>query len=129
MINLSRKEKENLYKSKMTKLQRRWKDPVCDSDFDHILQWTDEQLDEGLKDTIGQLRFEIATSLIGKVIVGVFIIWCVVGFLTQARDTQDKTLLNGAIFLAIYFGLSWLYELRQVSHDTNKLLRDLISRK
>lgn len=53
---LSRAEKEKLYIEKMTKLQQLWKNPIDDDySFD---DWTDEQLDKGLEDTLGQLNFE-----------------------------------------------------------------------
>jgi hypothetical protein len=127
MPNLSRKEKEQLYIRKMTELQRRWKNRIDNSDFDDLPEWTDEQLDKGLKDTVGQLRYQKTTSWIGKGIIAAFIIWGIVGFLSQDQESQNKTVINGAIFLAAYFALTWLYELKKASHETNRLLRELIS--
>ena len=55
---LSRKEKEDLYKEKMTKLQLAWENPLLKEDEWNFDEWTDEQLSEGLKSTIESLRFE-----------------------------------------------------------------------
>ena len=70
---MTRKEKEQLYIQKMTELQTWWGNPV-DGDWDFIETWTDEKLDSGLKETIGQLRFEKSGSIIKKVFfVGLYI--------------------------------------------------------
>ena len=53
---LSREEKEKLYIIKMTELQIRFGNPI-DNDWD-FSDWTDEQLDRGLENAIGQLKFE-----------------------------------------------------------------------
>lgn len=129
MASITRKEKEQIYKAKMTQLQRRWKNPTDDSDFDDLSEWTDEQLDKSLKDTIGQLRFERTASWIWKGIIAAFVIWGLVGFFSLDQDTQEKRLIDGVIIFASGFGLSWLYELKTSSHETNRLLRELISRK
>lgn len=79
---LTREEKEKLYIEKMTELQLRWGNPI-DDDWD-FSDWTDESLDGGLKDTIGQLRFEKSLSLGKKIIiypVYIFIILGVIGLL------------------------------------------------
>ncbi|HOX61208.1 MAG TPA: hypothetical protein PLV72_04385 [Candidatus Magasanikbacteria bacterium] len=60
---LTRQEKEQLYIKKMTQLQLHWGNPI-DSDWD-FSDWTDEQLNKGLNDTIGQLKFELAAGAIG----------------------------------------------------------------
>jgi hypothetical protein len=74
---MNRKEKEKLYIEKMTELQLRWKNPISDEDFEDMGLWTDEQIDKGLADTIGQLKFEKVQSAIGKSIL--FMIIAVVG--------------------------------------------------
>lgn len=51
---LSRKEREQLYIKKMTELQLHRENPI-DSDWD-FSDWSDEQLENGLEDTIGQLK-------------------------------------------------------------------------
>ena len=62
---MDRKEKERLYIKKMSELQRRWQNPLPTNDEEWELdQWTDEQLDKGLEDTIGQLRFEKSIAAI-----------------------------------------------------------------
>ena len=58
--NITRKQKEKLYIEKMTKLQLHWKNPI-DDDWD-FSDWTDEQLNKRLKDTIGQFKFEMFFS-------------------------------------------------------------------
>jgi hypothetical protein len=82
MHKLSRKEKEQLYIKKMTELQVRWGNPIDDDwSFD---DWTDEQLDKGLVDTIGQLRFEKSVSFIKKTFlyaVYIFILLGIMGLL------------------------------------------------
>ena len=45
---LSRKEKEVLYIKKMTGLQLRWGNPPGD-DWNFIRDWTDQELEEGIK--------------------------------------------------------------------------------
>lgn len=80
--NISRKEKEDLYIKKMTELQIRWKNPI-DNDWD-FSDWTDEQLDKGLSDTIGQLRFEKFQSGFGgsiSMIVRIFVAIGIIGLL------------------------------------------------
>jgi hypothetical protein len=79
---LNRKEKEQLYIEKMTKLQRHWKNPI-DDDWD-FSDWTDEELNKGLEDTIGQLKFEMFFHRIGwfiKAVVLSFITLGVIGLL------------------------------------------------
>lgn len=83
MKKLSREEKEKLYKVKMTELQIRWNNPIND-DW-NFSDWTDEQLDKGLKDTISQLRFEKISSLtktIFKFIIYAFILLGIIGLLS-----------------------------------------------
>lgn len=80
--NLARKEKEQLYIKEMTKLQLHWKNPI-DDNFD-FNDWTDEQLNKGLQDTIGQLRFEMffaKISWIVKAVTFLFLGLGVVGLL------------------------------------------------
>ena len=82
MNKLNRKEKEQLYIRKMTELQQRWNNPIEDEwNFD---DWTDEQLDKGLEDTIGQLRFEKTGSFIKRLffyIIYIFVGLGVIGLL------------------------------------------------
>ncbi len=82
MKNLSRKEKEKLYIDMMTELQVRWDNPI-DGNWD-FSDCTDEQLEKGLGDTIGQLRFEKSLSFVKKLLISVvwiFIILGVIGLL------------------------------------------------
>lgn len=66
---LTRKEKEKLYIKKMTKLQLHWKNPI-DDDWD-VSDWTNEELNKGLEDTIGQLKYEMFFVKIGWLIKAV----------------------------------------------------------
>lgn len=63
---LSRQDKEKMYIEKMTRLQLHWKNPI-DDDWD-LSDWTNDELDKGLGDTIGQLRFEMFFKRITNVI-------------------------------------------------------------
>jgi len=79
---LSREEKEKLYIIKMTELQIRFGNPI-DNDWD-FSDWTDEQLDRGLENAIGQLKFEKSLSFIKKVFlysVYVFVALGIIGLL------------------------------------------------
>ena len=79
---LSREEKEKIYKVKMTELQIRWGNPI-NNDW-NFSDWTDEQLQKSLDDTIGQLRFEKVLSIfsgIFKFIILGFIILGIMGLL------------------------------------------------
>lgn len=66
---LSREEKEQLYIRKMTKLQRQWKNPIQRADFDDVPHMTDEELDRGIENIVGQLRFEIGYVIFTIVVV------------------------------------------------------------
>ncbi|MCR4276124.1 MAG: hypothetical protein NUV90_01940 [Candidatus Parcubacteria bacterium] len=77
MPNLTREGKEKLYISKMTELQRRWGNPI-DDDW-NFTDWTDGQLDKGLTDTIGQLRFEKGLSFIKTTISYIFYLFVILG--------------------------------------------------
>lgn len=82
---LSRQEKENLYIHKMTELQRRWENPISPNDFDDLYQYTDEQLNKSLEDTLGQLQFERWLSWISRFfgfLIKTFVILGVVGLLS-----------------------------------------------
>ena len=72
---LSRQDKEKLYVIKMTALQRRWGNPI-DSNWD-FKDWTDDELDKGLKDTISQIRFEKGWNII-KIILYLVVIGLVI---------------------------------------------------
>ncbi|MDO8500110.1 MAG: hypothetical protein Q7S66_05675 [bacterium] len=65
---LSRKEKEELYDKKMDQLQAIWGNPPDQGSAD-FSDWTDEQLEKGLRDTIGQIRFEKGLKLLKKLIL------------------------------------------------------------
>ena len=60
---LSRKEKESLYRRKMTELQTRWGNPL-DSDWAFVGRMSDEELDESIANTVGQIRFEKGWSIV-----------------------------------------------------------------
>ena len=80
---LSRKEKENLYDKKMDELQAIWRNPL-DQGRGDFSELTDDQLEKGIKDTIGQIRFERGLRILKKIIlipIIVFIILGVVGLL------------------------------------------------
>ncbi|MDP3764790.1 MAG: hypothetical protein Q8Q95_04200 [bacterium] len=79
---LDRKEKEQLYIKKMTELQTRWGNPI-DDDW-NLSEWTDKELDKGLADTIGQLRFEKSVSFLKKLFlypIYIFIVLGIIGLL------------------------------------------------
>jgi hypothetical protein len=79
----SREEKERLYIKEMTKLQIHWGNPV-DSDWDFIKEWSDEEIEKEINNTISQLKFENFFKSIGiiiKIIVGGFILLGVIGLL------------------------------------------------
>ncbi len=72
MKNLNREEKEGLYRKKMNELQLRWGNPVDDNyDFGN---WTDEELNNGLQDLIGQLQFEKRTSIFKRIFLCLILI-------------------------------------------------------
>ncbi len=81
-----REMNERLYIGKMTELQTRWKNPI-DGDWDYVHDFTDDELENGIRETVGQLRFEKAWSAIKIAILlailafAVFNIWTVVGIL------------------------------------------------
>jgi hypothetical protein len=77
MKKISREEKERLYIKKMTELQRMWNNPI-DENW-NFSDWTDEQLDKGLDDTIGQLRFEKGIFLIKRTFTFLFYIFVILG--------------------------------------------------
>ncbi len=80
---LSRSEREKLYIEKMTALQRHWDNPI-DSDWSELSNWTDEELNKGLSDTVGQLRFEKFFSGFGGIfglIVKIFVFLGIFGIL------------------------------------------------
>lgn len=78
--NLSRIQKEELYIQKMEKLQRKWKNPIEKDDSDDLSTWTDQQLEDGLQNVLGQLKFEIVYPLITgifSIVIVLFISWIV----------------------------------------------------
>ncbi|PIR76341.1 MAG: hypothetical protein COU32_02555 [Candidatus Magasanikbacteria bacterium CG10_big_fil_rev_8_21_14_0_10_42_10] len=79
----SREGKEALYIKEMTSLQNYWGNPI-DSDWDFIKEWSDNDLETNIKDTIGQLKFEktiLVTGMIIKAIIGIFILFGIIGLL------------------------------------------------
>lgn len=77
--DLTREEKEKLYIKKMTELQIKWGNPVDDEwDFS---DWTEEQLNKGLEDTIGQLRFEKGFAFLKKLFMYSLYIFVCLGVL------------------------------------------------
>ena len=63
----------------MTELQIRWSNPKPhESDFD-FSDWSDEQLDKGLKNIIGQLRFEKASSFFAIAVSYIFYVFVTFG--------------------------------------------------
>ena len=81
--NLSRKEKEQLYDNKMDELQAIWRNPPDQEPAD-FSDWTDEQLERGLRDTLGQIRFEKGLRILKRIVlipIIIFIILGVVGLL------------------------------------------------
>jgi hypothetical protein len=85
---LSRKEKETRYIEKALELQRIWKNPIGMKDADICRQYaegmTDEELDKGISDTVGQIQFERiigAIKIISKTAVGIFVVLGVSGLL------------------------------------------------
>jgi hypothetical protein len=58
--NLSRKEKEDLYIQKETELQIHWGNPL-DGDWNYVKEWTEQELESRLEQTIQQLKFERGT--------------------------------------------------------------------
>lgn len=74
-----RAEKEKLYIEKMTELQKHWGNPI-DNDWD-FKDWTDEQLDKGIEDTIGQLQFEKTVAFIKRIFQYLFFIFVILGII------------------------------------------------
>ncbi|MCK4591987.1 hypothetical protein KAT63_00935 [Candidatus Parcubacteria bacterium] len=77
---LSRERKEKLYIEKETELQLHWKNSLS-SDWYFIKEWTDSELEENIKDAIGQLRFEKYISVVKKVFSFLIIIFIFLGVL------------------------------------------------
>ena len=75
---LSRKEKEELYDNKMNELQAIWGNPLDQGPAD-FSDWTDEQIEKGLRDTIGQIRFEKGLRILKKIITVPVVIFIVLG--------------------------------------------------
>ncbi|MBU0596699.1 hypothetical protein KJ641_01970 [Patescibacteria group bacterium] len=76
---LSKKEKEELYNKSTNDLQRYWGNPI-----DEILDLSnlsDDDLEKGIKNNMGQLRFEKIISPIGKIIKYSFITFVALGII------------------------------------------------
>lgn len=83
MKKLSRKEKEDLCRKEMINLQRHWGNPTneyTDSDLD-FSDWTDEQLEKSINDSVGQIKFEKVYSMIGKSIMFLIITFITLGLI------------------------------------------------
>lgn len=57
LSKMTRNDKVKLYIKKHTELQKRWKSRIH-GDWEFVKEWSDDQLDEEIKEIIGQLRFE-----------------------------------------------------------------------
>lgn len=80
---LSRKEKEDLCRKEMINLQRHWGNPTneyTESDL-NFSDWTDEQLEKSIKDSVGQIKFERIASLIGKITIFLIISFVALGII------------------------------------------------
>jgi len=75
---LTRQQKEELYKKKVIELQTRWKNPIP-NEWGDFREDSDEMLEKGIKDTMGQLRFEKFQSGMGKTIVTIVYIFVSLG--------------------------------------------------
>lgn len=64
-----RKEREALYITKMIELQKHWGNPMEENAWDDLGEWTDEELEEGIKNVTGQLSFEKRLVPIFKIAV------------------------------------------------------------
>ena len=83
MHQVSREERETLYRHKMTELQTRWGNPFPD-DWAFVKNFNDRELDEELKGTISQLRFEKGLAVVGwtlALVVSAFVAAGLVGLL------------------------------------------------
>jgi len=79
----SRNEMEALYIKKMTELQTRWGNPL-DGTWDFVRQYTDEELQKGIDDTISQLRFEKTWGglwAVVAIVIGGFVLLGIIGLL------------------------------------------------
>jgi len=79
----SRNEMEALYIKKMTELQTRWGNPL-DGTWDFVRQYTDEELQKGIDDTISQLRFEKTLGglwAVVAIVIGGFVLLGIIGLL------------------------------------------------
>ena len=106
MKPLSRKEKEQLYKRKMTELQRRWQNPVDASDFDDLPEWTDEQLDKGIEQTVGQLRYQNVWRYwryAWTVIVNIIVLFVVLSIFQVAQSSFERVVF--ALLVMIYISI------------------------
>lgn len=85
MVNRDRSRQEARYIAKMTKLQTKWKNPI-DGDWSFVRDWSDEELEKQIRNTITQLRFERSWSAIITVIgaaVGIIVMLGVLYFLVR----------------------------------------------
>jgi len=77
MNHTTRKEKEALLRTRMTKLQTMWGSRIpLDDNWRHMHELSDERLDEDLTNTIDHLRFEKTLNIItltGKVALLAFL--------------------------------------------------------
>jgi hypothetical protein len=82
MQNMTRSERETFFLEKANELQRIWKNPVePNSDLSEV---SDERLDELIKDTVGQIRFEKvlgAVWMLTKAAIFIFVALGAIGLL------------------------------------------------
>ena len=68
MKRLSREEKEQIYRRKMTELQTMWGNPIAKNDFDNLQEIPDARLDELIADVVHSIRFEKAWNFMATAI-------------------------------------------------------------
>lgn len=80
-MSLSREEKERLYIRRSNELQRIWKNPIDPNYDEHraVRELSDERLDELLRETVGQIRFEKVLGAIRLAFLGALAIFVGLG--------------------------------------------------
>ena len=84
MPNMTRSEREAFFHKKANELQRVWRNPVEPNS--NLSEVSDERLDELIKDTVGQIRFEKvlgAVWMLTKVAIFLFVTLGAIGLLTS----------------------------------------------
>jgi hypothetical protein len=75
----SRKEMEDRLITAHRELQLRWGRVTKADDWDFVRKWTDEELDEGLDETEGQIQFEKFIAVIKATLKTIAIVFVVLG--------------------------------------------------